>query len=120
MTLSEFKAWFEGFTEDMDGAPNEKQWKRIKARVKDISGVALTERVFVDRYLPRPWHGYPYVSYATATSCLSAAPDDGLACWTAQNSAIGGQDGTLMATPSKFDGHAAMMMLGKSDFSEVA
>lgn len=41
MTLAEFKAWFEGFTEDMDGAPNTKQWKRIKDRVKQIDGVAL-------------------------------------------------------------------------------
>ena len=58
MTLAEFKAWFEGFTEDMDDAPNEKQWERIKARVKDIDGVAVTREVYVDRYWPRylPYH----------------------------------------------------------------
>ena len=53
MTLSEFKAWFEGFTEDMDARPTEKQWKRIKARVKEIDGTAITKEV---------WHRYwgPY------------------------------------------------------------
>lgn len=34
MTLSEFKAWFSGFTESMDSTPNEKQWGRIKERVE--------------------------------------------------------------------------------------
>ena len=55
MTLSEFKAWFEGFTEDMDARPTEKQWKRIKARVKEIDGAAITKEV---------WHRYwgPYYS----------------------------------------------------------
>lgn len=53
MTLAEFKAWFEGFTEDMDGQPNAKQWKRIKARVAQIDGIAITrEVVYRDRYWP--------------------------------------------------------------------
>lgn len=50
MTLSEFKAWFEGFTETLEGPPNAKQWKRIQARVKEISGQPITERVYIDRY----------------------------------------------------------------------
>lgn len=33
MKLAEFKAWFEGFTEDMDRAPTAKQWKRIVRRL---------------------------------------------------------------------------------------
>lgn len=36
MTLSEFKAWFSGFTEMMDGPPNADQWSRIQARIKEI------------------------------------------------------------------------------------
>ena len=55
MTLSEFKAWFEGFTENIDGKPNEKQWKRIKARVKEIDGTPVTPIVIErwrDRYVP--------------------------------------------------------------------
>lgn len=57
MTLQEFKAWFEGFTEDMDGRPTEKQWKRIQKRIKEIDGTVTTERVFIDRWI-RPYAPY--------------------------------------------------------------
>jgi len=40
MTPSEFKAWFEGFTENMKGPPGEKAWARIQARVKEIAPAA--------------------------------------------------------------------------------
>lgn len=36
MTLSEFKAWFDGFTEAMDRPPDERQWERVKAKVAEI------------------------------------------------------------------------------------
>ena len=67
MTLAEFKSWFAGFTETMKSVPTEKQWKRIIARVKEIDGVAVTERVFIDRYwsAPRPYW-IPYWGYATS------------------------------------------------------
>lgn len=42
MQVSEFKAWFEGFTEDMTKLPTVKQWARIKARIDEIDGVATT------------------------------------------------------------------------------
>lgn len=54
MTLQEFKAWFDGFTENMGEAPPTKlQWARIQARVKEIDGTAVTYPVFVERYWPR-------------------------------------------------------------------
>jgi hypothetical protein len=61
MTLAEFKAWFEGFTESIEAAPTEKQFKRIKAKVAQIDGSAVTYPIFVDRYWPSPrplpyWH----------------------------------------------------------------
>lgn len=37
MTLPEFKAWFEGFTETMEGPPNEKQWARIQERIAEVA-----------------------------------------------------------------------------------
>lgn len=52
MNLQEFKAWFEGYTEQMPGRPSEDQWDRIKARIKEIDGSTTTEKIFVDRYLP--------------------------------------------------------------------
>ena len=38
MQVSGFKAWFEGFTEDMVARPTETQWARIKAKVEEIVG----------------------------------------------------------------------------------
>lgn len=62
MTPSEFKAWFDGFCEAFDKTPTQKQWARIKERVAEIDGKPVTERVYVDRYLPyvRPWLNGPY------------------------------------------------------------
>jgi hypothetical protein len=59
MTPQEFRAWFEGFTECMAGTPNREQWDRIKDRVKEIDGHAITYPVYVNRYVPQP---YPYWS----------------------------------------------------------
>lgn len=99
MTLSEFKAWFEGFTEDMDGAPNKKQWDRIKARVKEIDGVAVTKTVFVDRYLP------PYRPYWEERRIYGSVGvvDNSTYCANAMT--------------SQFNNHAAMLDLGKAEYS---
>ncbi len=62
MTLQEFKAWFEGFTENMGDAPTKLQWARIQARVKEIDGADITYPIFVDRYWP------PYTWWTCNTS----------------------------------------------------
>lgn len=54
MTLDEFKAWFEGFTENVDGQPTKKQWERIKARVGEIDGQVTPYPVYIERYY-KPW-----------------------------------------------------------------
>lgn len=51
MTKDEFKAWFDGFTEGIEKTPTDKQWERIKERVKEISGGTLTQTIFMDRYV---------------------------------------------------------------------
>ena len=67
MTPREFKAWFDGFTEAMDGEPNKAQWKRIRARVAEIDGNTVTERIYVDKY----WPTYPRWCYTSATGDTS-------------------------------------------------
>ena len=65
MNLSEFKAWFEGFTESLSGPPNAKQWKRICEKVALIKDApATTYPVFVDRWVRPYWYPYwqPYYS----------------------------------------------------------
>jgi len=101
MTLSEFKAWFEGFTECMDGAPDMDQWKRIKARVKEIDGVAVTKTVFVDRYLP------PYRPYWADRLEVFGVNTCGSASFS-----VGKADG--------FESHNAMLDLGKAEYSSAA
>ena len=97
MQLSEFKAWFEGFTEGMDGPPNEKQWARIQAKIKEIDGAPVTP-VYIERY--RDIYPRWYRSYEGWTSSYStnAVP---LSMTQRQRSA--------------FDGHAAMRALGKAE-----
>lgn len=51
MTPSEFKAWFEGYTEGMMGPPTARQWERVKARVREIDGAATPYPVFLDKYV---------------------------------------------------------------------
>lgn len=99
MTLAEFKAWFEGFTEDMDGPPDAKQWKRIKARVKDIDGTAITRHVYVDHYWPR---AVPYTPYW------------GDMQFTCQSIGIGtAMSGNAVSSND-------MIALGKADYSTLA
>lgn len=36
MSLRDFLNWFSGFSENIDGAPNEKQWGRITAKIAEL------------------------------------------------------------------------------------
>jgi hypothetical protein len=59
MTLAEFKAWFEGYTEGLEGAPTAAQFARIKEKVALIDGTVTTYPVFLDRYVyPNQWRPY--------------------------------------------------------------
>ena len=71
MTPQEFKAWFDGFTENVDKQPTQKQWARIKERVAEIDGKPVTERVYVDRYVNYPpvWYGYRPANYPGFITC---------------------------------------------------
>ena len=75
MTLQEFKAWFEGFTENIsDKTPTGKQWKRICERVKEIDGTATTYPVFIDRWRPyQSYWGSPFLSNTVAGSAVGLA-----------------------------------------------
>lgn len=69
MDLSEFKAWFEGFTESMNSPPNKKQWDRIKEKIDAIDGRAVVYREYVDRWIARPWrHTDPWITYCNGMS----------------------------------------------------
>lgn len=125
MTLAEFKAWFEGFTETLEVAPNEKQWERIKARVAEINGSVISERVFIDRYVSpyRRWYDGVWMS-GPMVGCSSAS--DGIGAIGSAYSAAGVIDHVnglrSQSTPGKsdmFNSSAAMMDLGKAEYRSL-
>lgn len=40
MTLNEFRAWFDGFSEAIGDAPTPEQWAKIKAKVNGLGPLA--------------------------------------------------------------------------------
>lgn len=109
MTPSEFKAWFEGFTEALDGTPSDEQWKRIKTRVAEIDGRPITEHVYVHRYLPAYYYGTPYYPF------WNGASGNAILC----NAGVTVDGSTHLLTngnnAASFDSHAAMLSLGRAE-----
>ncbi len=133
MTPSEFKAWFDGFTEAIEDQPSKKQWARIKERVSQIDGTPITERIYVDRYwpYPRPWPYYPY--YGTSGGCGNApiwyGASGTTSISTGQAATVGGTNGTFNVSCNAqspdsykpaFDSHTAMYALGKADAGQLS
>ncbi len=119
MTLAEFKAWFEGFTETLEAAPNEKQWERIKARVAEIDGAAITKTVFVERYhdVYRRWWETPMV-YGSPISCSSSSSSLDVRSSVSFNAGVG--DMAVGATNREiFNPSRAMMNLGKAEYRSL-
>ena len=112
MTPSEFKSWFEGFTEAMAGTPTKDQWKRIKARVSEIDGKSITERVFIDRY----WHHYPYYF----TTCGTISNVSGVSGVATNTAGVASSEGVSDTTYAIFNPHAAMYSLGCSEADSLA
>lgn len=79
MTLSEFRAWFDGFTESIpvkDGFTPE-QAKRIRARVKEITDTPITWPIYVDRWVT-PYRRY-YESYGPIwANSIASTPSDAI------------------------------------------
>jgi hypothetical protein len=119
MQLSEFKAWFEGFTESMSGAPTKKQFDRIKERVAEIDGKPIVQTVWLNDYHRYYWpHNYPYnypqgifggMGQATSAASLGALT---IQSAYASNSTL--TDKGQVVTEA-FDPHAAMFAIGKAE-----
>lgn len=72
MTLKEFNAWLDGFSESINGSPNKEQWKKIQAKIALIKPdkEVTVERVrYNDYWIPRPWYptGITWTSSSGAT-----------------------------------------------------
>ena len=65
MTLSEFKAWLEGFSEAFNGkAPNQKQWAKIQERLGQVD---VQETIQIQPIYPlreiRPWWPNTWITW---------------------------------------------------------
>jgi hypothetical protein len=128
MTPSEFKAWFEGFTEAFDSKiPSKTQWTRIKERVGEIDGKPITERVFVDRWYPY-WHtfyatisptvGVPY--YGALGGNTSGIAQGALGQFTLTNSNLNTLNDGHSVTCDTFDSCVAMNAVGRAEAASLS
>lgn len=118
MTPSEFKAWFDGFTEAFNGVPTKAQWTRVKERVAEIDGKAVTERIYLDRYWPSypPYRSYPYwatfgAAQGVGAACVGAGAVGPIVTLTANNS---------VGPAQSFNSTTAMFALGQADAQALA
>lgn len=130
MTPNEFKAWFDGFTEAFAGCPTKAQWTRIKERVAEIDGKPVTERVYIDRYLPSvPYYAYaPYwrntLGQIQTSNCSRAVGAAGLNQSQNMNQGLA-QNGQIATNAYKqaaavgFDSAQAMTELGRAEAASL-
>jgi hypothetical protein len=111
MTLIEFKAWFDGFTENMAGPPNVTQWERIQERVKEIDNKPVTERIYLDRY----WHHY-YPHYGTPYGIYGNPSYITCGAGTVQQAQLN----TQQAFTQAFNSTSAMYAAGKAESFTVS
>lgn len=66
MLVSEFKAWFDGFSDGITDAPTKEQWAKIKSKIEDVQPQTETHYVRGDHTaVTKTFHdGY------TLTSCV--------------------------------------------------
>lgn len=129
MTLSEFKAWFEGYTEGLEAAPTKAQFDRIKEKVKLIDGAPVVQTIWLDYYrryyptyvpYPTPVWGQPYLGGVTFGGMSYAgnatAGAQGRADAQAYSNNFNAADLKLVGQQaSTFDSHSAMYALGKAE-----
>ncbi len=128
MTNNEFKAWFEGFSEGIEGAPTEKQWSRVVEQVKKIDGVAAIP-YYVDRVVYRDryqWPStYPLTYCATANGHTTAArayasSTEDARRWTDHLASLGTVvDVDSMDAKAYYDPEAILRAAGKADFETL-
>lgn len=142
MNLNEFKAWFDGFGENLDGPPDKRQWARIKEKIDKIADAPpVTQHVFHDHYY-RPWQRwfeYQYLPYYVpyvrpiqslnisipSHTCVGMAQNS-VDTPTANNAEVQSANFDSMATSiynteiaAQFDSAAAFRELGRAEFRSI-
>lgn len=111
MTLTEFKAWFDGYTEGLEGAPTAAQFSRIKEKVALIADAApTTYPIFIDRYWREPYRRY-WGDYWTVTGGVIGEAQ-GIGTSYASNATLSAKGDSVTEA---FDPQAAFYALGRAD-----
>jgi hypothetical protein len=126
MNLSEFKAWFEGFTDGIDSNPTEKQWEKIKAKVAEIKAEPtspLVIREYINnyrRYWNEPyWYGHlqPYATAGMGAAAINNMAIEKLSAGKPEEGDgwINGDGGTVFAPLSE----ATFRAMGAADAASL-
>lgn len=62
MTIKEFHAWLDGFSEAIEDAPTPDQWAKVLAKLKQVRGDAP---VFTAPTMPQRWYPSPSGPFVT-------------------------------------------------------
>lgn len=138
MNLNEFKAWFEGFCENIEHLPGESQWKRIVEKVVKIEDAPPATLHHFHDYYYRPWQRWfisrPYCagppiyvgdgvqftgslgdSHIVQAQSLGSAVDT-----SALTDSVSVQDGSIQdGSVETFDSSAAFRELGRAEFRSI-
>lgn len=140
MNLAEFKAWFEGFTENLDGAPTERQWVRIREKVGQIKDAPpVTYHHFHDYYYRpwRRWYGdigvYSVTAVGAQNSVQGSLTVEGVKrirnrpvamMSSSSNTRVSGAQAEALVrshmAPEPFDSSVAFAELGRAEFRSMA
>jgi len=91
MNLQEFKAWFQGYTENINGQPSKKQWDRICKRVEEITDYPTTYPVFIRQYpyYQPTWYTTGYSHTTTGATLTTSNADNAIYCATQDFTELG-------------------------------
>lgn len=128
MNLSEFKAWFEGFTENLNGQPNQKQWARIKSKIAEIKDAPPTSYpIYIDRWVRPYWWWGPYYGYTTGGNIGLSAQSNSGGVLNQQQSFLGMQcendprvDSAGPGTIAQWNSADAFRELGRAEAQSIA
>lgn len=76
MNFHDFRNWFDGFVENIEGAPTEAQWQRLLARMAEVTETAPTP-VIVQQQAPPPEPKKPATEKAWRAQFIAALIEKG-------------------------------------------
>lgn len=112
MTIKEFQCWLEGFSEAISKAPNEKQWKKIQERIKEIE---TTEKVVIERHY-RDWWPNRYWTYQTEPYRVTCSTSDASSSITTNSATFN----TVKSDEDAIDIYSIALQIGRDEAKSLS